>query len=138
VTADDVIAIEQLIRRSAQCNDRRDWAALAALYDVGASLTRPNGQRLEGREAIRVAYASAPSDRRTRHVCAGTVVEPDGADRATAWTSVSLYTWVTEPDAGHPLPTATGPAIGEFADTLVRAGTGWLLAERVATLSARA
>lgn len=132
-----VVAIEQLIHRSARCNDRRDWAALAALYTADATLTRPNGERLEGNRAIHDAYASAPAERRTRHACSGTLVELHGQDRATAWTSVALFTWIGDAAAPDTLPTATGPAIGEFTDTLVRIDGAWRIAERVATLSAR-
>ena len=135
---DDVVAIEQLIHRSARCNDARDWSALAALYTADAVLIRPNGQRLEGNDAIRDAYAAAPAERRTRHVCAGTIVDLDGVDRAAAWTSVALFTWTAEPGGPDALPTTTGPAIGEFTDTLVRIDGVWRIAERTATLSARA
>lgn len=127
--------IVQIVHRSAALNDARDWAALAALYTDDATLTRPNGRRLTGRTDIEAAYAAAPPARRTRHVCSNTVVEIDG-DTARAATSVLLFTWDHEPGADA-LPPASGPVIGEFVDRLTRTPGGWLLAERVATLSAR-
>lgn len=130
-----IVAIEQVISRSAALNDARDWSGLAALYADDATLARPNGQRVTGRPAIEATYAATPPARRTRHVCTGTLVDVDG-DTAHARTSVLLFTWEHDPDHGG-LPDATGPAIGEFDDTLVRSGENWLLAERVATLSAR-
>lgn len=133
--ADDVVAIEQVVRRSADHNDRREWHALAALYDIEATLTRPSGDRITGREAIEAAYAAGPADRRTRHLCGGTVVEIVEPGVARATTPVLLFTWQHSEDTE--LPAATGPAVGAFADVLVRSGSGWVIRERVATLAAR-
>ena len=126
----DVVAVEQVIRRSAAHNDARRWAELAALYTDDATLVRPDGQHVVGRAAIETSYAGASPTRRTRHLCGGTVVDLDG-DVATATTPVLLFTWEDGSAA------ATGPAIGEFADVLVRGEDGWRLRERVATVSAR-
>lgn len=131
----------RIVHASAAANDRRDWAALAALYTVDGELVRPSGQVVTGRDAIEAAYRSGPADRRTRHVCTNTLVAMTSATTASATTSVLLFTW-TEPEAGSDdaadLPAAKGPAIGEFADELVLTDDGWRLASRRASLSARA
>lgn len=131
---DDVIAVEQLVRRSAALNDGRDWTALAALYTVDGLLRRPNGEQVAGREAIEASYAAGSATRRTRHMCGGTLVDVDG-DTARAVTPVLLFTWDGSDD--RPVAEAVGPAIGEFADVLVRTGDGWRIAERIATVTAR-
>jgi ketosteroid isomerase-like protein len=133
-------AIERLIVASATHNDRRDWAKLAGLYTPAAVLVRPNGEPVEGREAIEASYASRPTDRRTRHVCSNITVtfEPgDDRVRASATTSVLLFSWETS-DSDE-LPSAVGPIIGDFTDEVERQPDGsWLIARRVATLAAKA
>ena len=132
--ADDVVAVEQVVRLSAALNDGRSWTALAALYTDDGLLLRPNGEQVAGRDAIEASYAAGSASRRTRHLCGGTLVDVDG-DTARAVTPVLLFTWDAS-DTGS-VAEATGPAIGEFADALVRTGDGWRIAERIATVTAR-
>jgi hypothetical protein len=132
--AHDIVAIEQLVRRSAALNDGREWAALASLYSVTGRLRRPNGDEVSGRDAIEASYAAAPATRRTRHLCGGSVVETDSAG-AVAVTPVLLFTWDAATDGS--VAQATGPAIGDFTDVLVRTEHGWRIAERIATVTAR-
>jgi ketosteroid isomerase-like protein len=133
-------AIEQLIVASATHNDRRHWAELAGLYTPTAVLVRPNGEPVEGRDAIEVSYGSRPSNRRTRHVCSNIAVTFEPGDepvRASATTSVLLFSWET--NGGDELPSAVGPIIGDFTDEVERQPDGWwLIARRVATLAAKA
>jgi hypothetical protein len=132
--AHDIVAIEQLVRRSAALNDDRQWAALAALYAVTGRLRRPNGDEVIGRDEIEASYGAGPATRRTRHLCGGTVVETDGTT-ASAVTPVLLFTWDAATDSA--VADATGPAIGELTDVLIRTEEGWRIAERIATVTAR-
>jgi ketosteroid isomerase-like protein len=108
------------------------------LYTADATLTRPNGESVTGRAAIEQSYASASPTRRTRHVCSNTLIEVDEqAGTASAETSVLLFTWEDAAGASG-LPSATGPAIGDFSDRFVLTADGWRIAVRQASLSARA
>ena len=110
-------ACERLIVDSARFNDARQWAALAGLYTRTGVVVRPNGQRLEGREAIEAAYAAGPPDRVTCHLCTNLRVDVDGPDDAHATTTVMVV--------------AEGSSrIGEFVDRFERTHEGWKIAER--------
>jgi uncharacterized protein (TIGR02246 family) len=119
---------ERLIVDSARCNDLREWAALAALYTPTGVVVRPNGQRLEGREAIEAAYAAASPDRVTRHLCTNMRVDVDGPDAAHATTTVLIVAGTRSDD-----PDVTF-RVGEFADRFERTDEGWRIAERRASL----
>ena len=129
-------ACERLIVDSATFNDRRQWAALAGLYTPGGVVVRPNGERLEGREAIEAAYASGSSDRVTRHLCANVRVEVDDADSAHATTVVLIVSGTRSDDADATFGVVPNNrhTVGEFADTFVRTADGWRIAERRASL----
>ena len=114
-------ACERLVIDSARFNDERQWAALAALYTQAGVVVRPNGQRLEGREAIEAAYAAGPPDRVTRHLCTNLRVDVDGPADAHGTTTVMIVA-----DGSY--------RIGEFADRFERTEEGWKIAERRAAL----
>jgi len=126
----DVLLIERacgrLIADSAVFNDRRMWAALAALYVPDGVVVRPNGQRLRGREAIEASYAGGPPDRVTRHLCSNVRVEVDDANSAHATTTVLIVSGTDDSDVTY--------RVGEFANRFVRTEQGWRIAERRASL----
>jgi uncharacterized protein (TIGR02246 family) len=136
MNATDVLLIERacerLIADSAVLNDQREWAALAALYAPDGVVVRPNGQRLEGREAIEAAYAGGDPDRVTRHLCANVRVDVDDADSAHATTTVLIMSGTRGDDSN------TTYRVGEFADSFVRTEEGWRIAERRASLGMNA
>jgi uncharacterized protein (TIGR02246 family) len=121
-------ACERLIVDSASFNDQRAWSALAGLYTPDGVVVRPNGQRLEGRDAIEAAYAAGSSDRVTRHLCTNLRVDVDDADSAHATTTVLIASGTRGDD-----PNVTF-RVGEFADRFVRTDEGWRIAERRASL----
>ena len=121
-------ACERLIADSAVFNDQREWTALAALYTPDGVVVRPNGQRLEGREAIEAAYAGGAPDRVTRHLCTNLRVDVDDADSAHATTTVLIVSGTRGDEAN----VTYRP--GEFADRFVRTDEGWRIAERRASL----
>ena len=130
-------ACERVIVDSALFNDRREWAALAALYTPDGVVVRPSGQRLDGRAAIEAAYAAGPSARVTRHLCANIRVEVDGPDAARATTTVLIVSGVStdEPEVAFGVLPSERHLVGEFADRLVRTDEGWRIAERHASLT---
>jgi len=119
---------ERLIVDSARFNDLGEWAALAGLYTLTGVVVRPNGHRLEGREAIEAAYAAGSPDRVTRHLCTNLRVDVDGPDAAHATTTVLIVAGTRSDD-----PDVTF-RVGEFADHFERTDEGWRIAERRATL----
>ena len=129
-------ACERLIVDSARFNDERDWSGLAGLYAETGVVVRPNGQRIEGRQAIEAAYAAGAPDRVTRHLCTNLRVDVDGADQAHATTTVLIVagTRSDAPDATFGVVPNDRHTVGEFADRFVRTDEGWRIAERHASL----
>ncbi len=131
-------ACERLVIDSAAHNDERDWQALSELYTLDAQLVRPSGQVISGREAIEASYRAGPVERRTRHVCTNIRVTLNGHHAASATTLVLIYSWTAPASEGSTdVPVIGTPALGEFADTLVRGPHGWRISQRVAYLLAK-
>lgn len=130
-------ACERVVIESAVANDERRWADLAALYTVDGVVVRPNGQRLEGRDAIESAYASGSPDRVTRHLCSNVRVDVVGLDSAQVTTTVLIVAGVRSEDGDVTFGVVPNEhhAVGEFADRLVLTDEGWRIAERWATVS---
>ena len=129
-------ACERLIIESANCNDRRDWAALAALYTPDGVVVRPSGQRIEGRAAIEAAYAAGPGERVTRHLCTNIAIDVDGPHTAHATTAVLIVSGVRsqDPEVTFGVVPSEHHKVGEFADRFERTDDGWRIAERRASL----
>ena len=121
-------ACERLVIDSARFNDERAWAALAGLYTPSGVVVRPNGQRLEGREAIEAAYSAGSRDRVTRHLCTNMRVDVDGPDAAHGTTTVLIVSGTRSDDS------VVTYRVGEFADRFERTEEGWKIAERRASL----
>ena len=121
-------ACERVVIDSARLNDERQWAALADLYTPTGVVVRPNGQRLEGREAIEAAYAAGSPDRVTRHLCTNMRVDVDGPDDAHGTTTVLIAAATRSGDSDVTY------RVGEFADRFERTADGWKIAERQASM----
>ena len=121
-------ACERLVVDSARLNDEQEWAALAGLYTRTGVVVRPNGQRLDGREAIEAAYAAGSPDRVTRHLCTNLRVDVDGADAAHSTTTVLIVAGTRSDDSDVTY------RVGEFADRFERTDEGWKIAERRASV----
>ena len=121
-------ACERVVIDSARCNDERQWAELANLYTLAGVVVRPNGQRLEGREAIEAAYAAGSPDRVTRHLCTNLRVDVDGPDAAHSTTTVLIVAGTRSGDSDVTY------RVGEFADRFERTDEGWRIAERRASV----
>lgn len=130
IGAADEAACVALVRRSAHCVDRNDLDGLCACFAADAVLVRPSGQRIEGRPAIRAAYAGRDPQRLTVHVLADIACEPISADEARVFTRVLLYQGERVVGAG-PVPPQS-QAVGSFEDRLLRVDHRWQIAQRVA------
>lgn len=128
-----VSACQQTILRAAAAADAGDAAALANLFTVDAVLERPNAAPLQGRDAIRLAYAGRPAERITRHLVTNTLVDVISLDKAHASSLVLLWTGSRNDEAGaHGRPADARQLVGEFEDDLVATDEGWRIARREA------
>lgn len=127
-------ACRDLVVAAAAAVDRQDYAALVQLFTPEATLTRPDGVLLSGRQAIFDAYASRSPDRLTQHLVCNHVVRI-GTDSTTAQSHCVILLWSGQRSA--PL-TAKGRSadsqeqVGEMADQLVLRPEGWQIHSRVA------
>lgn len=127
-------ACKELVVRAAIYADANDHAALALLFAEDATLTRPNAEPLQGREAIRRAYEQRPAGRITRHLVTNTLVEPESETSARALSYVLLWT-AKSADAAGPWgrPADARQLVGEFEDRFSRTPEGrWLIQQREA------
>lgn len=130
ISAADEAACAALVRRSARCVDSNDLDGLCDCFAPDAVLVRPSGQRIEGREAIREAYAGRDPQRLTVHVLADIACEAISADQVQVFSRVLLYQGVRAQDNGPVPPQAK--AVGSFEDHLLRVGHRWQIVRRVA------
>lgn len=128
------LACSDTVERAAHLADLPDPAGFAALFTHDAVLQRPSGDTLVGRAAIQAAYAARPAHRMTRHLVAGTVVEPLTASQATALSTVLLCSGSQDdPPGPQGRPMCGPPVVGEFDDLLRREADGrWRIARRTA------
>lgn len=128
-----IVACQTLVLRAAAAADGGDPVALANLFTADAVLERPNSAPIQGREAIRAAYAERPVDRLTRHLVTGTLVTPHGDTEASARSLVLLWSGsLKDPPGPAGRPAASRQVVGEFHDRLVRTPEGWRIAARQA------
>lgn len=120
----DVDEIRRLIARYAQLADDGDARGRSELFTEDA-LYVPTTGRFVGRDAIRAAIedriVSQPSDRRTRRMCANSIINLEG-DSASAITDFVLFTQVG-------VQPWTVDLVGRYHDKFVRRGSGWLYSE---------
>lgn len=124
----DRLAVIEVINRYGAAVDARDWSRLKTCFTEQAVVnfqgTRPEGIRLEGPEAIARFIEQATIDVSwQQHLLGSHDVSVEG-NRATASTQL-IATQVSGGDADHALIT-----IGAYRDVLVRAASGWCIAER--------
>jgi uncharacterized protein (TIGR02246 family) len=124
-------ACRGLVLRAARFADANEPALLAALFTDDAVLVRPNAQPLQGREAIRYAYAQRPQARITRHLVAQALVEVESAVVAHARSCVLLWTGSQADEPGpQGRPAQARQVLGEFDDRCVLTPAGWRIARR--------
>ena len=127
-------ACSRLVLLAAECADHHRAAEFAALFAPDAVLSRPNGEPLRGREAIRQAYAQRPADRITRHVVTNTRVDVLSDSEARATSVVLLWAGSINDEAGpRGRPAQPGQVLGEFDDRFALTPEGWRIVSRRAS-----
>ena len=135
LSEDDRIAVERaclrIVHEMALHTDAASYEDALALFTDDAVMDR-DGERFEGIEALRAAYASRPSGRLTRHVLSNTVVRITGPDDAESISYVTVYRYVrTRPDEAPPYQVPGPEVLGEYRDRFRRTAAGWRLSSRI-------
>ena len=124
-------AIHALIVRVGWAIDHGDLVALESCLHPDVVFVRPDGQALQGPQAVRDAYAQRNPDRITRHLLSNVHLTWSSPDRVEAHTTVLLWTGSLSED-----PTAAGrPAdavqkLGDHRDVLAFDADRWWLLRR--------
>lgn len=129
-------ACRDVVLAAADAVDAQDHDALVRLFTPDATLVRPGGQPLQGREAIRAAYAARDPDRLTQHlICNHSVqVEPGGA--ALSRCRVLLWSGKrSDPLTPKGRPADAAEQVGEIVDRLTLTSQGWLIQRRDASFT---
>lgn len=122
-----------LVVRAAAHADNNEPDAFAALFTDDAVLARPGAEPLQGREAIRAAYAKRPADRISRHLLAQTLLTFEGPGIAQGRTIVQVWNGSTAtPDGPQGRQAQPRLLVGEFDDRFVLTPQGWRIARREA------
>ncbi|WP_137919266.1 nuclear transport factor 2 family protein [Hydrogenophaga sp. 2FB] len=130
MSAEDLAACVAVVRRTARCVDANALDDLCDCFAPDAVLVRPSGQRLEGRQAIRDAYAQRDPHRLTVHVIADTDGHAVSEDEMNVFSRVLLFQGLRGETHG-PVPPQS-QAVGSFEDRLVRVAHKWQIVQRVA------
>lgn len=122
-------AIHALIVRVGWAIDHSDLAALKSCLHPDVVFVRPDGQALQGPQAVCGAYAQRNPDRITRHLLSNVHVKWLSPDRVQADATVLLWTGCLSDEktaAGRPADPVQ--KLGEHRDVLAfEAGRWWLL-----------
>lgn len=127
----------ELVNRATYLMDHHLADAFAALFTIDGSFLPPaeypDGQAMEGREAIRAALRSRPASLITRHVSSNLRLESATADRMVATHYFTHFRDTCETGKTLPLPIeGTMRSVGEYRDEFVRVDGQWLIARREA------
>ena len=114
----------------------QEYDALVRLFTPDATLVRPGGQPLQGREAILAAYAARDQDRLTQHLICNHVVHVEPQGSALSRCRVLLWSGKRS-DPLTPKGRPAGPAeqVGEIVDRLKLTPEGWRIERRDASFT---
>ncbi|HCP77228.1 MAG: hypothetical protein CML16_16505 [Pusillimonas sp.] len=134
----DILAIhlvcKDLAVRSACLVDQQDYETLVQLFTPDATLVRPGGSPLVGREQILASYQSKPRERLTRHFITNSVVYEADVDSARMTSYVLLWSTTGDtPLEAFGRKADARQAAGQFDDIIVRTDEGWRIAQRSAS-----
>jgi uncharacterized protein (TIGR02246 family) len=127
-------ACREVVLQAAQAVDSGDYDSFAALFLPDGVLVRPDGSKLQGREAIVQAYRARDPDRLTQHLVSNQQVEVNEVT-GTAVARCKVLLWSGRRSA---IETAKGrPAdamaqVGEMVDEMALTPEGWRIRRRQA------
>jgi uncharacterized protein (TIGR02246 family) len=132
-------ACQRLVHVYLRALDGGDPDGVADCFAEQGTLERPMqpGQRIEGREAIRVSMRSRPKGLVTRHLATNVIIEVASHETAGG---ISLLTMIgCTPADGAPRPfESAGPLyFGEFRDRFVRVAAEWKFLERLGSIAVK-
>lgn len=123
-------ACRDLVLDYAYYRDLLDADAVAGLFTEDATMT-VLGQTYEGRAAIHKRIADTRQSGQgpmTRHLMSTIRIFPDGADKASGVSYVTVY---GAPGRRIPADVEGFMAVGEYRDRFVLTQSGWKIAERI-------
>lgn len=124
-------ACHDRVLRVTLCVDLGRFDELPQHFTADAVVSRPAGDPIRGREALRAAYLNRPPERLTRHLISHVVVDRLGPDQARVHSQVLVWAATLPPDAGPGVQRPQEQFIGEYDDLLRRESDGaWRIAER--------
>lgn len=127
-------ACREVVLKAAQAVDSGDYAGFATLFCPDGVLVRPDGSKLQGREAIVRAYQARDPDRLTQHLVSNQQVEVNQAT-GTAVARCKVLLWsgqrsAVETPKGRPADAMA--QVGEMVDEMALAPEGWRIRTRQA------
>lgn len=134
----DTLAIHAICKdlavRTACLVDQQNYEALVQLFTPDASLVRPGGDPLVGREQILASYQSKSTERLTRHFVTNSVVYDVDSHSARMTSYVLLWSTNSRtPEETFGRKADARQVAGQFDDYLVRTDEGWRIAQRNAS-----
>ena len=123
MSAEDRLALVELVSRWSHAADEQDAAALTRLLTDDAELHLPDGTTTTGAAAVAEHATAAPEGHQLRRHVRNTVVDELTDDEAA---TRSYYLLTTSVDGGRPKTLATGV----YADRMRRTADGWRIRER--------
>ena len=129
------LACSELIIRAVSCADKHDARGFADCFALDASLSRPGGQPIVGREAIFATYAQRPAERLTRHLITNTLLDIVSAQQVKAVSYAMVVAGSNNDELTPKGRKASSCQIGEFHDTLMLTNEGWKIQMRDASFT---
>jgi 3-phenylpropionate/cinnamic acid dioxygenase small subunit len=124
MSAQDRLAVEEVLTRYAFALDRRDWDLLATCFAQDAELVYEPLPPFTGFAALQAAMRSGLEGTTTQHMITNIRVAVDG-DRASAWSYGQATHRRDGLDGGNLFVTG-----GAYEDALARGDDGWRIARR--------
>lgn len=122
-SAEDRLALVELVARWSHAADERDATALRRLLTDDAELHGPDGAVTKGADEVVTRATGAPADHQLRRHVRNTVIDELTDDSAS---TRSYYLLTTSIDGGRPTTLATGV----YTDRMRRTTDGWRIRER--------
>lgn len=126
-------ACRDVVLQAAEAVDAQDYDTLVALFTEDATLVRPTGPALQGREEILQAYRSKDPHRMTHHVICNHQVRLTAPDQAASRCKVLLYASDQRRELTPKGRQADAQQMaGVIEDVLVLTHEGWQIQQRQA------